>query len=198
MKRRMLTVTLAAVLVSMSAGFIYGPEFGPAASASATFSDDCDDQCQEELSAARAATARYHQESNAVVDGFVGEPLCVQRPEVGGMGIHYENAARMGDTSVDPAAPELLLYEPQADGRRRLVGLEYYAPVIVNGSPWFGPGPPPAGQYNAAPVLFCRVFNGPMPGHNPNMPWHYDLHVWAWRHNPAGMFAQFNRKVGCQ
>jgi hypothetical protein len=198
MKRRMLTVTLAAILVSMSAGFIYGPEFGPAASASTTFSDDCDDQCQEELSAARAATARYYQESNALEDGFVGEPLCVQRPDVGGMGIHYENVARMGDTSVDPAAPELLLYEPQPDGRRRLVGLEYFAPVIVNGSPWFGPGPPPAGQYNAAPVLFGHVFNGPMPGHNPNMPWHYDLHVWAWRHNPAGLFAQFNPKVSCQ
>ncbi len=24
------------------------------------------------------------------------------------------------------------------------------------------------------------------------MPNHWDLHVWAWAHNPNGMFAQFN------
>ncbi len=27
------------------------------------------------------------------------------------------------------------------------------------------------------------------------MPRHYDLHVWAWKHNPAGLFAPFNPKV---
>ena len=198
MKRRMLTVTLAAALVSMSAGFIFAPVFGPAASASATFTEDCDDQCQEDLSEARAATARYHQESRALEDGFFSEPICVQAPGAGAMGFHYPNPSRASDTSVDPAAPEVLLYEQQADGRRRLVALEYFAPVIVNGSPWFGPGPPPAGQYNTAPVLFGRAFDGPMPGHNPAMPWHYDLHVWAWRHNPAGLFAAFNPKVSCQ
>lgn len=198
MKKRMLTVSLAAVLVFISAGFTLGPELGPAVSASATFSDDCNDQCQEELSAARAATAKYHQESRALEDGFFSEPVCVQAPGVGAMGFHYPNLSRASDTSVDAATPEVLLYEQQADGRRRLVGLEYFAPVIVNGSPWFGPGPPPAGQYNPAPVLFGRSFDGPMPGHGPGMPWHYDLHVWAWRHNPAGLFALFNPKVSCQ
>jgi hypothetical protein len=50
---------------------------------------------------------------------------------------------------------------------------------------------------NAAPVLFGRVFDGPMPGHAPGMPWHYDLHVWVWKHNPGGIFAQFNPTVSC-
>ncbi|HEV8366701.1 MAG TPA: hypothetical protein VGQ39_02020 [Pyrinomonadaceae bacterium] len=105
----------------------------------------------------------------------------------------------MSDTSIDPASPEILLFVPQPDGRARLVGLEYFAPVIVNGQPWFGnpQQPPPAGQYNAAPVLFRRRFDGPMPGHIPQMPWHYYLHVWAWRHNPLGLFTQFNPKVSC-
>jgi hypothetical protein len=29
------------------------------------------------------------------------------------------------------------------------------------------------------------------------MPEHYDLHVWLWKHNPEGMFAQFNPRVSC-
>lgn len=159
--------------------------------------DDCDQQCQKDLSTARAATAGYHQESRALADGFFPDPICVEAPDVGGMGVHYANPSRTNNLFVDPAAPELLLYEPQPDGTRRLIAVEYFAPVIVNGAPWFGPGPPPNGQYNAAPVLFGRAFNGPMPGHNPGMPWHYDLHVWLWRNNPAGMFTPFNPKVSC-
>lgn len=161
-------------------------------------SDDCDENCRRELSVARAATAQYHQESRAVKDGFFADAECVEAPDLGAMGIHYANPSRTNDTFVDPAAPEILIYEPQANGDRRLVAVEYFAPVIVNGVPWFGPGAPPNGQYNAAPALFGQTFNGPMPGHNPSMPWHYDLHVWIWRNNPAGMFAPFNPKVSCR
>ncbi|MCA1639594.1 MAG: hypothetical protein LC768_14895 [Acidobacteria bacterium] len=50
---------------------------------------------------------------------------------------------------------------------------------------------------NPTPSLFGRSFNGPMPGHGPGEPVHYDLHVWAWRNNPNGMFAQFNPKLSC-
>ncbi len=113
------------------------------------------------------------------------------------MGIHYVNPQRGMDISVDPREPEFLLYERQTNGRMRLVGLEYFAPVIVNGQPWFGPDAPPEGQYNPAPSLFGRTFDGPFAGHEPGMPWHYDLHVWTWRHNPLGMFAPFNPKVSC-
>ena len=81
---------------------------------------------------------------------------------------------------------------------RRALTLEYFAPVLSNGVPWMGSAsqPPPTVD-NPPPVLFGRTFDGPMPGHAPGMPWHYDLHVWAWKHNPAGLFAQFNPKVRC-
>ena len=36
-----------------------------------------------------------------------------------------------------------------------------------------------------------------MPGHNPQMPWHYDLHVWFWEDNPDGLFAPFNPALSC-
>jgi hypothetical protein len=36
-----------------------------------------------------------------------------------------------------------------------------------------------------------------MPGHNPTMPIHYDLHLWFWADNPAGFFAPFNPNLSC-
>jgi hypothetical protein len=36
-----------------------------------------------------------------------------------------------------------------------------------------------------------------MPGHQPGMPIHYDLHVWLWMDNPSGMFAPWNPRVRC-
>ena len=42
------------------------------------------------------------------------------------------------------------------------------------------------------PSLFGEPFDGPMEGHEPGQPVHYDLHAWMWRHNPAGELAQFN------
>jgi hypothetical protein len=47
------------------------------------------------------------------------------------------------------------------------------------------------------PSLFGQEFDGPMEGHGPGQPIHYDLHVWLWKKNPAGMFAPFNPKVAC-
>ena len=36
---------------------------------------------------------------------------------------------------------------------------------------------------------FGRGFDGPMEGHEPGMPVHYDLHAWVWKRNPGGTFA---------
>lgn len=161
---------------------------------------ECGDQCQEQLTAAREGTARYHNETEALLDGFRSTHHCLAAPvaALGAMGIHYPNLSRMRDTVIDPALPEILLYVPRADGGFRLVALEYFVPVISNGRPWTGGAnePPPVID-NPAPVLFGRRFDGPMPGHEPGQPWHYDLHVWAWRHNPAGLFNPFNPKVTC-
>lgn len=39
--------------------------------------------------------------------------------------------------------------------------------------------------------------HGPMPGHGPGEPEHYDLHLWAWRENPNGILAEFDLDVTC-
>ena len=173
-----------------------GADGGPRESA--CVENQCGDRCQDALAAARRATSRYLRENVALADGYHADPFCVAVPGVGAMGFHYVSPERMADGKLDPRAPEILVYGQRRNGSRVLVALEYFAPVLSGGRPWMGSAtePPPTID-NPAPVLFGRTFDGPMPGHAPGMPWHYDLHVWAWEHNPAGTFSQFNPKLAC-
>jgi len=134
------------------------------------------------LAQVQMATARYLWEPNAIADGYIREDQCVDVPGLGGMGIHYVNPQRLG--RLDPTRPDILLYEPGPFGRRELVGVEYFSADKEPGDA-------------DRPSLFGQAFDGPMPGHFPGQPAHYDLHVWVWRHNPAGMFAPFNPNVSC-
>jgi hypothetical protein len=125
-------------------------------------------QINRDLAAARAATAKYHRVEVAVADGFLDTGHCVASPD-GGMGYHFVNPARMGDNHLDVREPEVLLYEKDAAGRHRLTGVEYIG--------------------NTGDALFGRTFT-PTPA-GPA------LHVWLWKHNPSGMFADWNPNVGC-
>lgn len=150
------------------------------------------DPIQAGLDVARGATLRYQDVRVALADGFIADPVCVSSP-AGAMGIHYFNPGRM-DGRLTAGEPEVLLYIPE-NGLLRLVAIEYFLPIVENGQPHFGSTPP--ANPGTTPELFGQRFDGPMPGHNPAMPWHYDLHVWIWRENPAGLFAQFNPQLRC-
>ena len=127
-------------------------------------------EISRDLAAARAASARYHRVELAVADGFVDTGHCVALPDGGaGMGIHFVNPTRMGDNHLDVTQPEVLLYEKDASGRFRLTGVEYIG--------------------NQGDALFGQTFTPGPTGHA--------LHVWLWKHNPSGMFADFNPNVGC-
>ena len=131
-----------------------------------------------DLARAKAATARYNLPAAARAAGFVAEHECVY-DEAGGMGVHWINESRF-DGLVDPAEPEVLLYEPGGHGRPdRLVGVEYVAVAPVG----------------APPTLFGQRFaQGPEVGDGLAV---HALHVWLWRSNPAGMFAATNPRVHC-
>lgn len=140
-----------------------------------------DVQVRIDLAQVRAATARFHHLPNALDAGYVPVGECVP-----GMGYHYLNPALAGP-GVDAEHPELLVYAPTPGGGRRLVAVEYFQ-VDADGD---------LGTDSDRPSLFGVGFDGPMPGHEPGMPVHYDLHAWVWKHNPDGVFAAFNPTVTC-
>ena len=123
----------------------------------------------KDLATVRNATAKYHDVENALADGFVADPVCVAAPGLGAMGIHYVNYGRVMDPSINLEEPEILLYEPSENGLK-LVGVEYMFAIGAPDADVPDPAPP-------APVLFGQVFDGPMLGHGPGQPPHYDLHV---------------------
>ena len=140
-----------------------------------------------ELQAVRAAVAKYHDYANAVADGYsvVGEP-CVSSPD-GAMGVHAANQGLIRAGVLDPLRPNVLLYMPRKDGTLDLIGVEYMRVDADQDLETDGD----------RPFLFNHAFQGPMLGHNPTMPIHYDLHVWVVDNNPAGTFAQWNPDLHC-
>lgn len=138
------------------------------------------------LAEIRHATARYHRLEAALADGYVFRTAC-HFSATGGKGHHYRKVA-LTDGVVDPAQPEILLYEPRENGSERLVGVAFLVPAAA----WdpFHPQPPTLG---AEPFLDRRA-----PGSlGPPFP-HYALFAWVWRHNSNGMFNQYNPDVSCE
>jgi hypothetical protein len=137
--------------------------------------------------AVRAATAKYHSFAQAEADGYTvaGEP-CIASP-AGAMGFHAFNPGLAATDTIDPQRPEVLLYAPKANGRLELVGVEY----------WKRDADQNLATDGDRPSVLGKAFDGPMPGHNPSMPIHYDLHVWVSEVNPSGLFAMFNPAVSC-
>jgi hypothetical protein len=155
-----------------------------------------------ELQAVRAAVDRYHSYDVASAAGYLIDPVCVSSP-AGAMGYHAPNPGLMSGP-IDPLAPPILLYTQRKDGSKDLVGVEYFEAALVNTPdgprPWLSPVDPRSlGMtfFTPPPRLFGQRFEGPMAGHNPEMPWHYDLHAWVVEQNPAGVFAQFNPTLSC-
>jgi hypothetical protein len=127
-----------------------------------------------------ASTARYHDLNAAIADGFVLLHPCEVRPGEGPVGIVYVNMDRLLDGRIDPAKVDALVYEPArlSSGRPKLVAAEFAVPFAL----WTQPEPPTfLGQ------TFQREDEFGV----------FALHVWVWRHNPEGLFAETNPRVSC-
>ena len=142
-------------------------------------------EASQDLAAARAATAKYHNPSVAEADGYLPAHDCVESP-AGVMGYHWVKPANFNGP-LDVTKPQVLVYQPMPNDRLRLVAVEYLS--------W--DADQRLSTDDDRPTLFNRGFDGPMTGHEPGMPVHYDLHVWVWKHNPSGMFAQWNPAGSC-
>jgi hypothetical protein len=132
---------------------------------------------ESELDVLRETLSIYELLENAVADGYEQLTECMEQPPDGGMGYHFVNRDYLVD-GVEPDRPEMLLYEPQPDGSLRLVAIEYYVPFRT----WSSDTPP---------IVLGRELaaHGDLDA--------YVLHVWLWKDNPAGIFADWNPDVSC-
>ena len=134
----------------------------------------------------RDATRQFQDVNVAVSAKY--QPLfgCVTGPDHGAMGIHYINLALFGDGEIDGTKPEALIYEPSPDGLR-LVGVEY----LVDAATWLS-------RHSAPPALEGQAFQFVSSPNRFGLPAFFELHVWAWRNNPAGAFVDWNNRVTCE
>lgn len=134
----------------------------------------------------RDATRRYRDVSQAIADGYQLQFGCVTGSHEGAMGLHYVNGALVGDPALDPARPELLVYEPQPNGKVRLVAVDY----LVFKEAWDA-------THTDTPKLMGQLFHLFDAPNRYGLPAFYTLHVWAWKDNPSGTFANWNPNVSC-
>jgi len=133
----------------------------------------------------RQATAVFGDVREAHAVGYGLFHGCVSGPQEGAMGVHLVNGDLVGDGQLDATRPEALLYEEKG-GRMRLVAVEY----VVIAEAWHAANEHP-------PVLMGQLFNYVGAPNRYGIPAFYELHVWAWKHNPSGMFADWNPMVSC-
>lgn len=168
---------------------------------------------EPDISAVRAATERFRDVNVALAEGYVRDPmnLCdtasmMGRPAaLGAMGVHYFRPDLLGITAppsprvsgsgthTDFNKPAILIYEPQAGGSHELVAVENL--VFIKAWEAAGNKEPPSYQGKS----FDRMEDDPATAIDEAHMFepHYDLHVWLYRENPNGMFAQFNPNVSC-
>ena len=140
-----------------------------------------------ELARVRAATARFHELDVALAEGYGPLHTCTDEESgQGAMGQHYVKGTVVGDTVFDLAQPEVLVYEPTANGRMRLVAVEF----VVFADAW-------AQVSSSPPTLFGRQLALVPEPNRYGVPAFYQIHVWLWKSNPAGMFSDWNERVSC-
>lgn len=182
--RRMLEAGIVMTVFTVGiAAACYEPSSGPNAASSTrgvAMKKDVAD-VGDQVARLRAATARFHDIDAARDAQYTVALTGCYVDEIegrGGMGYHWGKGSII-DATVNELEPEALLYEPQKNGRPKLVGVEYIVPFTAVSSE--SPAP------RAFGVEFKRnfVFNV------------WALHVWVWKHNPSGLFADWNPDVTC-
>lgn len=168
---------------------------------------------EPDLAAVRAAAERFRDVRVALAEGYVPAPgsACetaemMGRPaSEGAMGIHYFRPDLLGidappnprvagsGTHTDFRRPAILIYEPQADGSLELVAVEN----LVFESAWLAAGHTAPPSFHG--VAYDHMIDDPSTSADEAHMFepHWDRHVWLFRDNPNGIFAQFNPNVSC-
>jgi hypothetical protein len=162
----------------------------------------------------RAATERFQDVKVALAEGYIPDPgnICdtaemMGHPaELGAMGIHYFRPDMLGitgppnprvngtGTHTDFLKPAVLIYEPQENGSLQLVAVEN----LVFIEAWEAAGNTAPPSFHGVP--YDRMVDDPATEVDEAHMFepHYDRHVWIYRENPNGVFAQYNSTVTCK
>ena len=168
---------------------------------------------EPDLATVRKATDRFRDVKVALAEGYVRDPMnmcdaaeMMGKPaKLGVMGIHFFRPDLLGITAppnprvngngthTDFTKPSILIYEPQADSSLQLVAVENL--VFIKAWQQAGNAAPPS--YQGVP--YDTMVDDPATAIDEahNFEPHYDRHVWVYRENPFGVFAQFNPNVSC-
>ena len=135
------------------------------------------DPLAQRVEALRELTRPYQSLTQAKAAGYTVKITDCMTDAQGGMGYHFGKGDYI-DGVVDELKPEVVLYEPAANGDLKLVGIEYVVPF----DKWTSA---------AAPQLHGQTFA------RNEMFQVWALHMWIWRDNPSGLFVGWNPAVSC-
>ncbi|WP_155265415.1 hypothetical protein [Sphingomonas segetis] len=163
--------------------------------------------------AVKAAAAKYRDVRVAVAEGYQTDGMCTDarmlgfNASEGGMGLHYvrkdligiqprAQGRRVAGTKIhtDFLRPSMLVYEPQRHGGLKLVAVEN----LVFQSAWKAAGHAKPPTFHGRPYVLLKDNPATKVDEAHGFEPHYELHVWAFRHNPSGMFKEFNPAVTCR
>jgi hypothetical protein len=134
----------------------------------------------------REATERFQNVEVAKAEGYALQFGCVSGSDSGAMGMHFVKGAFVGDGEIDPTRPEIVIYEPQANGQLKLIGADY----LVMADAWNA-------KHAGPPELMGQLFHLFESPNRFGLPAFYTLHVWAWKDSPTGTFVNWHSNVSC-
>jgi len=135
----------------------------------------------------RESTERFKDVSVAEREGYALQFGCVSGPDSGAMGLHYINGTLVGSGVIDATRPQIVIYEPTANGGLKLIGADY----LVLADMWNAHHP------DGPPQLMGQLFHLFESPNRFGLPAFYTLHVWAWKDNPNGAFVNWHPDVSC-
>lgn len=127
----------------------------------------------------REATKAFHDIGAAVAAGYPATDHCLESA-AGAMGHHFINQT-LYDAQLEVERPEILVYAPrEEDGGLELAGVEYVVPYSVR-------------PRDAQPPT---ILGQELKRADGLQIWY--LHVWVWKENPKGLFADWNPTFTCK
>jgi hypothetical protein len=134
----------------------------------------------------RDATERFKNVAVAEAEGYQLQFGCVSGSDSGAMGMHYVNLPLVIDGELDPAKPEIVIYEPIGNGKLKMIGADY----LVFADAWNA-------THSSPPELMGQLLHLFEAPNRFGLPAFYTLHVWAWKDNPTGTFVNWHSNVSC-